>query len=529
MLKRLVGTREWDPTGESFWGVLSKLCARNHMTWEEARSVFGERLDRSITTEGGSDPDDSSNINIRHLRELTGWSDAQIRSGFSDHYKPYWMKGDSAARIQRSRGIRLCHSCARAGIHLTVHQFLDWKRCPIHETVLQSTCPKCKADMGHLLLRSDFPQRALCSSCQWGLWDQHREQEPLAGVPRLQFVSHYLDWLQQIESYFSDTSGTGRWLGTPTRYDQLAHVSALVEGPAFIPICFINAQRIKARRVHSVFKHTTESEKQFLYVGEQGKLDFGASAELQATTKYEMTHLDLMKFAIKSKYSELRKRHHVDAEHPGIREISSTNLIVQNGCYTTCWASALWLWRRCFDGAWKPEESWSRLREQTGLSQTVIGQLWRDAFTVFFRLEDTFDFDNKQQWAPRSLSRMWITEWLEHAYYGFAALSCHATDLQALNSNDLAVHLADIGALPLFAMVQADEMEYMVCLSVMEEPSYFERLQSKGFAGNDENMLNNFDVLKPLLDGVGLHPETKRRWRVDSVRIRAQLEKRKSK
>lgn len=529
MATRLVGTRDWDPTGESFWGILSKLCARNHMTWEEARSVLGASLSRSITTEAGSDPDECSNINIRHLRVLTGWSEAQIRSGFSDYYKPYWMRDDSAVRIPRSRGIRLCHSCANNGIHLTVHQFLDWKRCPIHETVLQNTCPKCKADLGYFLLSSDFPQRALCSSCQWALWDRHREKETLAGKPRLQFVSHYLDWQRQIESYFSNPGTGGKWLGNPTRYYQLAHVSALVEGPPFVPICFVNAERIKARTLHRVLKYTDDSEKQSLRVGEQGKLDFGGSAELQVAKNYETTHLDLMKLAITNKYDELRKRHLVDAEHPGIREISSTNLLVQNGRYTTCWVTALWLWRRCLDGAWQPKESWSRLREQTSLSQTVFGQSWRDAFIDYFGLDDIFDFDDKEQWTSRAYSREWTSEWLEHAYYGFAALSCHVTDLQAMNSDDLAVHLADIGALPLFALIQEDGMELMICLSPLEKSSYFERLQSKGFAGNDENLLNNFDVLQPLLDGVGLHPEIKRRWRVDSIRIRAQLRKRKSK
>ncbi len=528
MKKRLAGTRSWDPTGESFWGVLAKLCARNHMSWDEGRSVLGNRLDRSVVSEAGRNPDEITNVCIDRICELTGWSDQQVRSGFSEFYQPYWMRDRPRAVVPLCSSIRLCHECAAAGIHLTVHQFHDWTHCPVHKQRLRGTCPKCGEELGHFQLTGDFPQRSLCYHCHWALWTSNREIESDQGEARRQFVADYVQWQQDIETTFCGDTQKCEWLGQPSRYGQLAHVHALIPGPACVPRCLVNARRVVARHLWYFRIENLENEELFVSeVFEQSLLDFGDSSEFDRASEPEKTYLDRLRNTIHMEYLLIRDRHDSDAYHSGVRELSSKHLMVQQDLYTSYWTSAHWLWRRCFDDAWPRDQKWSRLRQPTSILSTELGRQWRRAFSQYFSAHDSAPGDTHGQFTKILLSKYWLKAWLESAFYGFAALSCHATDTQVLNSDDLAAHLQELGTLPLFVLKHVNANRFLTTLTTMKNEQYFVDLKVKKTEENTTNKLTEFSQLRPLLEGVGLHPDTVRQWKRDGDRVRTRLDRMK--
>ena len=496
---------------------MAKLCAKNHIRWGEAREVIGNNQDRSIVSELGGDPDDISNFDLPNLISLTQWTEDQVQSGFSDFYLPYWMKGASPVKPDMSRQVRVCKSCAELGIHLTIHQFLDWTHCPLHRQRLLPQCIKCDSELGTYSLTDDFPDRACCPECQWTLWSNAGSANATEPIGKSEFVESYTQWQTQIKEYFCRDDNLKKWYGEPSGYDHLAHANIVVPGPKWVARCIVRARKIAVRdRLENYVSYDEAGRAQ----RESERADYKPPMP-DEVDKFHYVYSDAIRRKIIEKRDTLLRRHPPRGERSGVSEFSSDHCIIQHGPGITCWATAHWLWRRAFDAAWPDEEQWSRSRQPILFNEITMIREWSAAFHGKASLYD-YDRDPVEHYIRiLQMSEIWIDEWLESAYYGFLALSCHATELRALNTNDLTSELLELGFTPRFAVKMEEFTNLFFALSPMPRPEFFIELQESGFTGNDENLTKSFNKLLPLFEAVGLHPKLKRRWRAESKRIRA--------
>jgi hypothetical protein len=135
----------WDPffplPFEAGWSVVEKLCALNHISFLELKSLIRKNDDAGNEV-GRQVFGDSSWIDFQRFSKLLRVSEYRLRDGFLDQlgFTPF-------PRSTRSYGLRTCPRCFSLGYHCTLFDLAIVAECPWHRAPLMST-PLCRAMRG---------------------------------------------------------------------------------------------------------------------------------------------------------------------------------------------------------------------------------------------------------------------------------------------------------------------------------------------------------------------------------------------
>lgn len=84
----------------------------------------------------------------------------------------FCLNRDELIRNWNVQGLRVCPKCIAMGVHLSIHQHHAIDKCPVHNELLQSTCPKCSKT---LVGKLQGKQPAFCCEhCHASLLNQDR-------------------------------------------------------------------------------------------------------------------------------------------------------------------------------------------------------------------------------------------------------------------------------------------------------------------------------------------------------------------
>lgn len=226
----LIGTRGWDPTGESMWGVVTKLADFNYLNWADVKRLCGPNGLKSFSKPAQQSPDDQTNFHLTGLSISSGWRLEQLRASFSTWYLPPWLdETRHLSSVDDYPQLRVCPACLQEGVHLIVHQLHDWIRCPIHRANLSSNCPECGMPIGEFSIKAPVEHLGFCSNCNRRLLHCGQQSEWLRDARR-QFLAEYTSWITAISGLLWEQNHRYRWIVRPYLYRHLAHAHQILPG-----------------------------------------------------------------------------------------------------------------------------------------------------------------------------------------------------------------------------------------------------------------------------------------------------------
>lgn len=506
----LIGTRNWNPIGESMWGIASKLQQFNHLSWIEMRRLLGAWELLSFNQEKNQYPDVLENFRIPGLAISCGWSPDVFRASFSDFYQPDWVEKSTVPCLGEHELLRACSMCLATGTHLAIHQFEDLVLCPIHREPLTSKCPNCGALMTPFLISNDNNSFDRCRACHTQIVKAVRQTSGDSAA-REQFVTKYEGWLESVSRMFSRTHSY-QWIQGPTKFRHIAHINKLVKGPDWIESCVVNGPVAKST-THVYYGERYETPPaNALRLPERELIreEYKQAKDAERQMVNQIT--GRLRCEVRKSDRRLNKLFQFGALGHGISQYCSTNCTPLYGDMIDAFSNAYWFWRRFYDAAFPQRRRLEKRRDKKTLYESKLFAAWYSSIgqLVWFREQSLNNPANSE--FIRWLSEVWIQQEMESRFSQFVGVSCRYVGDQYMNTDQLDTYARVVGDDPLWFVEKSGARAKVYCISTIAKLADFQKLQLDGFKGSGLEYCDSYDQFKPLIELLHTTPKNETIW-----------------
>ena len=219
--------------------ITLKIVAHNQFNRSEIFEFLGGNGTRSFGSYHSQDPNNKNSVNLDSILQITGWSSDQLEASFSDFYFPTTPSvfNHELSTVPLYKSVQYCSECAADGVHLLFHQMHDCVRCPIHESLLSRSCPKCLSPIHKYSYGTIDPLPFSCGQCHWKPWIVNQTPSNECVERRLKKIYEFRTWIKLIQSTLEGENDNRFLMTGPARFQNLAHVHTIIPGPAWIEDC----------------------------------------------------------------------------------------------------------------------------------------------------------------------------------------------------------------------------------------------------------------------------------------------------
>lgn len=229
----------WNPTGETIHSILYRLQVHNRITAKDLRSYFQLKIrkrknDNAVWFR--------SDFDVEVIAQKAGWSSMCIDASFPDFLFCYdddirnklcdRETAEYTSILKCSPFLRICPSCYKDGVHLTLHQSLHWCGCPIHDESLKTKCIECGVDTNSFKNNGDFSKIYKCSNCAYDPYIHDRQTEK--SNRKLESMNEYIEWCGLICKVHNNKSNKYLSVTNDKRENYLSNYKRLLNPPEWI-------------------------------------------------------------------------------------------------------------------------------------------------------------------------------------------------------------------------------------------------------------------------------------------------------
>lgn len=506
---QLIQPTQWDPVGESMYSILAKLQTLNLLDWVEFRNSFGPKTSRSFHSTKSQEPDDAANFPLSRFALLLGWMPDQLASSFSTFYKPSWM--NDRDKIAQHEKLRVCPICLASGVHLIMHQFLDFEKCPIHGSELTCRFPCCDAETPSFRIQIPFEEALQCSKCGGAKCSTSRRIRLQS--ERKHLVRSYQSWMLEIDSkFFEDPRRL--WLDGPHHFRDLLVVDQYMPGPDWVQHSFSEGKYLSRNRFQwrgELVKLPPEDAKSTMELSYKGPAPHSTAYE---TPRFVSRYLDSLSEQVMEFGRKLRMEFVKSNIGHSIFEMDPNICVPQYG--DACvWHAAYWLWRRLFDDAFPIDARWQRSRGIDYFGEGILWHCWSagPGSLLFSRQKGFWQMENVLfvKW----LSEIWVKNFLETTFTLFVGAASREVHQGWLNTQYLAVQQHPVGRHANYVVVMDGEQTYVDQFSTISPFPQVKSLHQTGVNFLDFDIFKSFGRLKSLQDILGMPIHDRKLWFAD--------------
>ncbi len=522
----LLGTYNWDPIGESMWGIAQKLTHRNQLNWAELKRLLGAKGPRSFVSRAAQNPDDSNNFHLPGLAISTGWSPDVFHASFSDQYRPFWMSNERSSGFSLAPSVRFCPACSQEGVHLCVHQFLVVDRCPVHRIRLTTRCRYCNRPGRSYALEKLHGLQTTCEGCGRAILNSAADPLESSLNDRLRVLDEYFDWVGRLEKTLNDRS-LFLPIGGFSNERHLAYATQLVPGPDWVPDCVDNSRSIRTRIHHWAGGEIKQPKTCRPF--ELAKLTRPYGTLKDGRTAIPDLAVDIQRLLaneVQRLGKDLFRRFSIKHPSCSVFEYDANRCGPVFGESHNAWAAAWWFWRRSLDVAYPKNQSWRRQRDLAPFHGSWLWNDWVHAVGPI-AWSPTRDLQNAQNLIfVRWLTTRWVHRVLKELYAQFVGVACSTVGGFGLETDCLEGHataIADEGSWWIQPTTTGANIAF---LSTIAPLSQFERLYKVGFTGLDESLPESFEKFDPLIELLRMPGIAVAKWRETWIDVRSRHEQR---
>lgn len=133
----------WTCAVESAWSRFAKFQLLNRLNWTQLGEALA--IQPTISTSEGIDLRAADAFRLTDLADTLHIGQDALDSSFTTTNRK------DALLDAASASLRFCPTCASAGFHATLFQFVTFRRCPIHKCALRDACPGCGQPLAYRL------------------------------------------------------------------------------------------------------------------------------------------------------------------------------------------------------------------------------------------------------------------------------------------------------------------------------------------------------------------------------------------
>lgn len=517
---RLNRPANWDPIGESLWGVLRKLAHFNQLSNIDFKRVFGRAGDTSFHDDRDLSANQCITIPTEKIAELGGWYSFVFRYSTHRSLFPPWsgltyLEHDGWHRPPRTR-LRTCSKCAIQGIHLAIFQEHAWISCPMHATRLSEQCQHCEHPLPPFNLALAGHGRIECEKCKAVIWEIKPSIEPELQQRRQTVFREYEAWMDRLGRQFTGDDASMRWLSGVSSPQQLKYAHACEPGPNWVEHSLANANDVRVvthawPHYLDLFErlgqaHRTEASEPEMSMSWNGfeaaprlAHDLGLSVyhAANSTERWVSANLNLAR-----------------AVSEGPATMASYQAATSSYGGTTAWASAKEIWLRL---PWlsliEPHEPYPD--DATVVRRVHKSELWKVWHRGFWTLlpdsvreKDIQSLHQVMDW----LSRLWTAEFLTHDYLRSVGLALRNLDSGWMPRRGLLAELSRASD-PMDHLVMASRHGLrIVSLSCVAPVDAFIKIRGRGLGSTNSSYYKTFDLQRPIVDALSPHEDDNEAW-----------------
>jgi len=240
----------WDPVGESWVSIAQKLIllnqtgvvSYNQLNFGHPYSLKRFSVAHALTSE---------DYNLDSICRSTGWKPKQLYASFINFFLHFDISLSGKIPIESiikvSRCLRVCPICFDEGIHLTFHQCLDFRWCPLHCEPLTNVCPRCSSPLADYAVSENHVKKMRiegylnCRHCNTGNLGQRTGHKKELQRKKADLVSQYAQWCRNVSQrnpYFLRRKEDNRpnilWQSDCDSFTDIKYITQLYECPRWL-------------------------------------------------------------------------------------------------------------------------------------------------------------------------------------------------------------------------------------------------------------------------------------------------------
>ena len=512
-MPKLIGTKQWNPYGESILTIIEKLRQFNSWSYAELTQLVGAYGPSTFEANERSDPGRRATLDTRRLLALAGWSADALDASFPAFYRLPDADSDVSDSLffDLAPSMRLCPSCAHNGLHLLLHQSRSFARCPIHQDALIERCPTCSKPLKLYDYPPDEHHSMGCNHCGWSAFSRLVDVDRSLQNARVIVLDDLGRWFDEVRRAATGVHQDVRLLDKSRRFADITRLHAILGGPDWLSKSLAHAPHLRTdRRVLDVRGKDINAIISPFAVGE---------AAVNANTR---NHDEVSPWSDKfyGKSRQLAKAFHrttrdsYNPEHrkAGVRLASYGYSIFQSEYASIAAHGFLW-WEHCLSNP--------RDRGQTSVSQSSSeisseSKIWRLWTVGPERLLYTYYRPRQRERRLSELSVQIGEHWFEHVLERLhvAMIGCASiTPERPVQPENLLDMAFDIGAAPVTALIRHEDGVAFLISSTMAPEESFRELFASGYTGCDFSLDRTPSGPDPVHELVGLSAERRERSR----------------